>query len=381
MAATLQEILSPSVVNRVISRIKVPQSRLQNFFGMQLGGPNNNPVGRRIFAWDILDKTRKIAKIRAPGSGPATTQPQGVGRVTGTFPRVHEEIRLDYEKLNNLRALGRPAGEIDQMGLNYITRQEEVLAQEFANFREFMVSRMLKGSFDVLQDGDDWVPVDAGSGTFSVDYQVPSGNKNQLNMTGAGNIIDGRWDNAGTSIFTHLLKINQAMEQLTGRPLRHIWTDSNTWQYVLSNTQVHDIGGTANTVFAQYDSVEEKGPDGLPSNEFVGVIKAVPWLKWHIYDAGLDIQGVGGTTTYKRFFDSTNGEVSFLPDPGSDWVEMCVGSELVVDAYGAPPIERFGFYAWTFTNIKPASIELIAVDNSIPALYVPKAIAFGNVIY
>lgn len=379
--ATLQEILSPSVVNRVISRIKTPQSRLQNFFGMQLGGPNSNPIGRRYFSWDIFDKTRTMAKMRAPGTGPATGAAQTVGRVTGVFPRVHEEIRLDYERLHNLRALGRPAGEIDQMGLNYITRQEEFLAQRFANFREFMVSRMLKGSFDILQDGDDWLPVDTANGTISVNYQVPAGNLNQLNMTGAGNIINGRWDNGTTSIFTHLVNINQAMEQLTGRPLRHIWTDSTMWQHVLTNTQIHDIGGTANTVFAEYQKVDERGPDGLPVNEFVGVLRAIPWLQWHIYDAGLDIASAGGATTFTRFFDSTNGEVSFLPDPGPDWVEMLIGSEPVIDAYGAPAVERFGFYAWTFTNIKPASIELIAVDNSIPAVYVPKAIAYGKTIF
>lgn len=379
--ATLQEVLSPSVVNRVISRIKVPQSRLQNFFGMQLGGPNNNPIGRRVFSWDIFDKTRTIAKIRAPGSGPATTAPQTVGRVAGTFPRVHEEVRLDYEKLHNLRALGRPAGEIDQMGLNYITRQEEFLATRFANFREFMTSRMMKGSFDILQDGDDWIPVDAGNGTFSVDYKVPAGNKNQLNMLGSGNIIDARWDNSGTSIFSHLTSINQAMEQLTGRPLRHVWTDSTSWTSVLTNTQIHDVGGTANTVFAQFDTVDERGPDGLPVNEFTGVLRAIPWLKWHIYDAGLDVATTGGSTTFTRFFDSTYGETIFLPDPGPDWVEMVVGSEPVIEAYGAPPVERFGFYAWTFSNIKPASIELIAVDNAIPALYVPKAIAYGKTLF
>lgn len=379
--ATLQEVLSPSVVNRVISRIKVPQSRLQNFFGMQLGGPNNNPIGRRYFSWDIFDKTREIARMRAPGTGPATAARQSVGRVTGVFPRAHEEIRLDYEVLHNLRSLGRPAGEIDQMGLNYITRQEEYLAQKFANFREFMVSRMLKGSFDILQDGDNWLPVDAGSGTITVDYRIPSGNKNQLNMLAAGNIIDARWDNTNTSIFTHLLQINQAFEQLTGRPLRHIWTDSVVWRYVLTNVQIHDVGGTANTVFAQYDTVEERGPDGLPTNEFVGVLRAIPWLKWHIYDAGLNIPAAGGTSTFKRFFDSSVGEVSFLPDPGADWVEMCIGSEPVIDAYGSPAVERFGFYAWTFTNIKPASIELIAVDNSIPAVYTPSSLALANVIF
>lgn len=379
--ATLQEVLSPSVVNRVISRIKVPQSRLQNFFGMQLGGPNNNPIGRRYFSWDIFDKTRTMAGFRAPGTGPKTASPQSVGRVTGTFPRIHEEIRLDYERLHNIRALGRPAGEVDQMGLNYITRQEEFLAQRFANVREFMVSRMLRGVFDILQVGDDWFPVDSGAGTFSVNYQVPTGNKTQLNMTGAGSIIDGRWDNPATGIFSHLTGVNQAFEQLTGRPLRHIWTDSTVWQMVLSNVQIHDIGGTANTVFAQYDTVEERGPDGLPSNEFVGVLRAIPWIKWHIYDAGLDVDTSGGTTTFKKFFNGANGEVAFLPDPGPDWVEMCIGSEPVIDSYGAPAVERFGFYAWTFTNIKPACVELIAIDNAIPALYVPKALAFANVIF
>jgi hypothetical protein len=379
--ATLQEVLSPSVVNRVISRIKVPQSRLQNFFGFQLGGPNNNPIGRRNFSWDIFDKTRSLAPMRAPGTGPATAARQVVGRVTGVFPRFHAEIRLDYEVLHNLRSLGRPAGEIDQMGLNYITRQEEYLAQLFANVREFMVSRMLKGSFDILQDGDNWLPVDVGSGTVTVDYKVPAGNKNQLNMTSNGNIIDARWDNVNTSIFQHILSVNQAFEQQTGRPLRHIWTDSTVWRYVLTNTQIHDVGGTANTVFAQYDNVEERGPDGLPTNEFVGVLRAIPWLKWHIYDAGINVPGTGATQTFKRFFDSSVGEVSFLPDPGPDWTEMVIGSEPVIDAYGSPAVERFGFYAWTFTNIKPASIELLAVDNCIPAIYSPQSLALGNVIF
>jgi hypothetical protein len=76
--ATLQEILSPSVVTGVISRIRTPQSRLQNFFGMQLGGANNNPIGRRYFSWDIFDKTRQVAQMRAPGTGPSRVQKQSI---------------------------------------------------------------------------------------------------------------------------------------------------------------------------------------------------------------------------------------------------------------------------------------------------------------
>lgn len=381
MAATLQEILSPSVVNRVISRIKTPQSRLQNFFGMQLGGSNNNAIGRRYFSWDIFDKTRRIAPFKQPATGPSTVTPQVVGRVAGVFPRLHAVIRLDYEKLHNIRMLGRPAGEIDQMGLSYILKQEEFLAQLFANAREFMVSRLLRGSFDILQVGDNWYPVDAGNGNFTIDYKVPSGNKSQLNMLGAGNIIDARWDNPSANIYKHITDVNQAFEQLTGRPLRHIWCDSTTWVNVTQNTNIKDVGGSANTVFAQYDTVQEKGPDGLPVNEFVGVLRAVPWLKWHIYDAGLDLDTAGGSTSFTKFFNGANGEVCFMPDPGSDWAEMCIGSEPVVDSYGAPAVERFGFYAWTMTQITPACIELMALDNSIPALYVPKSIAFANVIF
>ncbi len=379
--ATLQEVLSPSVVNRVISRLKTPQSRLQNFFGFQIGGPHQNPIGRRQFSWDIFDKTRRIAKMVAPGTGPAVGVPQSVGRVTGVFPRLHEKVVLDYERLHNIRALGRPAGEVDQMGMNYILRQEEDLAQRFANAREFITSRMLKGSFDVLQDGNNWIVTDAGNGTFNVNYQVPSGNLNQLNMLSGGNIINGRWDNSATSIVSHLQSINAAFEQLTGRPLRHIWTNSTTWISVLTNSQVHDIGGSANTSFAQYDTVNEVGPDGLPINEQVGKLRAIPWLQWHIYDAGLDVEAAGGTTTYTKFFNSATGETAFLPDPGKDWTELLLGSEPVVDSYGQPAVEQFGFYAWTFTNIMPASIELIGVDNMIPALYVPKAIAFAKTLF
>jgi hypothetical protein len=368
--ATLHELLAPSVVNRVISQLKTPQSRLQRWFGFQIGGPNVNPIGGRYTSYDIFDRTRTIAKMRAPGTGPASTSAQVVGRVPIVIARAHEKMNLDYERLNFLRMLGMNAGNQDDMGKVYLRKQEEHLAQRFTNFAEYLTSRMLRGSFQVVETGDDWVVVDTG-GTFTIDYQVPAGNKSQLDMLGAGSIIGTSWDNAAAPIFQNLMDINGAFEQQHGRPLAHVWCSGKMWRYVITNTQIQAIGGTANTGFAQFDRVPEAGPDGININEFVGVLRAVPWLQWHIYDAGLDVNG-----TFAKFFP--DDVACFLPEPGSDWTEMLLGSEPIVDDFGMQPVQRTGFYAWTRQTIEPSGVQLSAIHNALPALYVPKCVAYAT---
>lgn len=368
------QLLSAPVVTRAISQIKTPQSRMQSWLNMQPGGSNVNQVGGHYAGYDIFNKTRSIASGRAPGSGPGSIAANVIGHVPVMIYRAHEKIMLLEERIFHTRPLGRNWGEVDVRGQSYVTKQEEYLSQRFKNSREYMVFGMLKGGFDLLNSGDDWVPVASGSGTFTIDYQVPSGNKSQLDMLGGGDIIGTSWANAGAPVVGDILAINAAFEQLHGRPLRHVWINSTMLNYLLVNTGLINLGGTANTVFQQMAPNNFRGPDGVPDTGLEVVFRGLPWVTFHVYDAGLDVNG-----TYTKFIDDTHA--IFLPDPGPDWCEMMEGSEIVAENVMDPGSERFGLAAWTERKTQPAGFELIAVDNCIPCLYVPKCVAYGTVVF
>lgn len=364
---TLEQLTATPVITEEISRIKTPQSRLSRWLGLNVGGPRSNDMGGRYFSYDVFNKTRNVAPFRAPGSPPSLITPNPVGNVAGVFPRIHGKMRLTFERIWNNRPIGGGYTQVDQGGQNYIRQQTDYFAQLFMNTREFMVARALRGSFTVLKNGDDWVPVDSG-GNLTIDFKIPAGNKSKLNLIAGGDIIDVSWSDIAAPIFQHLNKINAAYEQLHGFPLRHVWCSSVIWGYVLKNTEIKDLGGTSNTPFAQYERVEQD------ANEFVAVLRGIPWIQWHIYDGGLNLNG-----TFYKLLDDTHA--LFLPEPSSDWIEMLNGSEPVVERLGAPVINPMGFYLYSNNVAEPASVEITGIDNCIPSLKIPQVVSYGLVIF
>lgn len=374
MAITLAQLLKTEVITGTISRIKTPMSRLQDFFGMGPGGINTDQVSGRDIGWDIFDQTRLLATGRAPATGPARVTRNPVGHVSARCYRSYESIVINEEEIFRGRPLGQQYGEIDQRGQNYIARQESYLAQKFKNMREFMVSRMLRGGFDITQDGDDYIPVELAAGMFSVDFQVPAGNKSQLNMTGGGDIIGTSWANAAAPIISDLMQINAAFEELHGRPLAHVWMNSNTFQNVLANTQVINTGGTANTFFQEMRWSPAKSAEQIADTGIEVTLRGFPLVKFHVYDGGLTVNGV-----YSKFFP--DNYASFLPEPAADWVAMKEGSELIREKPNTESVEAFGLKAWALMVDDPPGFDLRVVDNCIPALFVPKAVTYAAVVF
>lgn len=372
---SFDQLLRSPVITRAISRIKTPQMRLQQFFGMEMGGSNIQQIPGDIYGWDIFDKTRDIATVRGKATGPATVSPQVIGNVLAQIPRTHEKIPMLEDRIFRTRELGKGWGQadIDVRGQQYVTRQEDYLAQRAKNLREFMVSRMLRGTWQFLLSGDDWIPVDSG-GTVTVDYQVPSTNKTQLDMGTGSNIIGTTWLNTAAPIHKNLLGINAAMEQLHGRPLRHIWLNSQVMYYVFKNTEVINLGGTANTTFAEYKYSGNTNPEGIQNVEYDVVLRGIPWVRWHVYDGGNTVNG-----TYTKFL--ADNHAYFLPDPDPSWVEGVEGSEIVAENYIDQGTERYGLHAWVERKTQPASFELILKDQFLPTPYVPACIADGTVIF
>src|SRR5262245_14876904 len=361
-------ILAPSVVTKVISRLTVSGNTMQRFWGFESGGSNVEqlaPDGVRQYSYDIFDNVRTLARGRGPATGPATITRNPVGINTVTIARSYEkETDISYEILSNIRSIGSDAGELDRKGMRYLERQGQYLQQRQVNFREFLTWGMMRGIAYFIVSGEDWY-ASLTPGTVVVDWKIPSGNKGTLDMLGAGAIIDATWGTAATNILGHLDKISSAFQQLVGAPLAWCMTDSTTWNFVLLNDGVTKEAGTANTAFDTFEMSGEKAKDGSLTGLRYGVLKARPWIKWYITDAGLTFQS-GGAPTFQKFFQ--NGEISFGIDPVLGYAKMQEGSELVKETPWDTGKYQRGFHSWLREWDEPARVELHSINNLVPEL-------------
>lgn len=368
-----RELFASPVVTRVVRTIVSPQDLLQRFFGLTPDAANVQNVSGHDCSWDVFENTRQLANMRAPGTGPGTRKIQPASHVFARIPRMHEKVHLLDEQIFRMRQLGQNPNNVDVNGQSYVFKQQEIIAQRFRNTREFMLSRMLRGSFQVKQTGDDWIPCDSG-GIFTVDFQVPAGNKSQLNITGGGDAIAASWATTSVDIPTHINTVKKYFAQTHGMQLKYAMCSSTTFhQRVAANTVMQAQAGTANFYWQEYNVNAKLGPNG--EQGFTTIVhKALPWLQWILYDAMLEVDG----TTTQVIPDD---RVVFLPEPANNWVGGFNGSEIVRENRLAPGEERFGMQAWTEPTTQPAGFELLAVDNFLPAVFIPKAIAYASVVF
>jgi hypothetical protein len=381
----LANVLAPSVVTRRVSRIFTPGNPLTYHFGMQIGGPNVDQIVGRAYSWDYFDHVRSIALGRSPGTGPAKVAANPVGHQTNTFPRAYQSLVLDYEKLNNIRAIGQNAGVRDRMGMAYLDAQFVEQKSQHDNWREFQLAALLtQGQCSWQFVGDDWIPVlSLGSNPgFTLNWQIPSGNLGivspfapNLNMTGAGNIITAPWSNNTTDIGAQLDNISIGFQQLTGAPLRLAICDSLVWNMLISNSILQAQSGSVNPVFETYAQTQPlKGKDGNDLGVMEGRLKARPWIRWLITDQFLLVNG----SLVKPY---PGNRVTFMVEPnqGVKWLQMQEGSEPVKENPMAPAVDRQGFFSWLREWDEPCSVSLCTIQNAVVELTIPAAVAIGTV--
>lgn len=398
MPSTLHEFLQPQVVLEVVSRIRRQRGRLSPWLGWQpdrfdpetvtLSGPNTISGPTRYATFRIDDFTRVVAKARAPGTGPATVAPNPIGEVQIKCARFHEKVVLYYEELGNLARIAGPNSQVDRGGQDYLTRQIAKLAIKFNNAVELLASGFLQDNLWLVQKGDNWIAVigNPGGNAFQVQFQIPQGNKGQLNLLGAGNLITVPWNVVGAPIVGNMMAVKAAFAQLSGYPLQHAWVNSLLWYNIIVNTEVRNLAGSANTPFAEYEFKPEKGPDGLPTGEYVAVLRGDPTVEWHINDLVLvtgdtDIDPTYSTapSTAQIIKTVPDNTAFFTPDPTPEWEKMYHGGEYVVENPGMPGALHEGYYFWREYGTQPSVIDLIGLLNCIPLLYVPKCICSATV--
>jgi len=398
MTVSLHSLLTPQVILKAVSRIRKFQGRLGRWVGFQpnrfnpdnvsLEGPNVRYGDTRFATFRLDDVTRVVSKGRAPGTGPASVAVNPVGDVRVSCARFHEKARLLGEFLGNLSPILGPNSQIDTGGQSYIARQTVHLAEKYNNTVELMTTGMFQDNLYFQLSGDNLLPVIGAPVSpaigIQIPFQIPAGNKNQLNLTGSGNIIQVGWQNTGAALIKNCLQVQAGMTQLSGYQPRHFWMNSIMWYNVLLNAEVRNTAGSANTPFAEYERVTENAYDGMPMPEFSAILRGLPWVTWHIADdvivTGGDIdpiwQSSSGTTTVKVCPDNT---MIIAPDPSPDWTELYQGAEYVSENAGQPMTLKRGYTFWKEWVTQPSCIELIALMNAIPLLYVPKSIAFATV--
>lgn len=370
----INELLSMLTVTGVISRIKMPQDRFQRFWGMNMGGPNIRPVPGKLVAWDILDYSRNIATARAPGAGPATITPKKIGQAAAQLMRVHEKIHLIEEQIYRTRPLGSNSTAVDEAGQSYVSAQARYLAERVANMREFLVSRMCRGGFAIAFVGDDWVVGDLGmsGAVMNISFQIPAGNLNDLQF-GTGSSLVSNWTNTSTGTpISDALKINAVYERTHGYPIQHVWLSTATMLKVLKTDEVKNLAGSSQTPFAQLIQTPGSSDDGVPNASLELRLTGLPFLQWHVYDAVLNVNG-----SETAFLPAD--KAMFLPEPSRRIAEMAEGSEIVAENVMDPGKTVQGFTAWTQRTVQPAGWDLIALDNALPLLYMPNAVAYGTV--
>jgi len=362
--AVLPRLLHPSIVNERISQLIVINTTLQNAFGMNAGGANVRSTPSRRGSYDVFDDTRDVPTAVLPGGHAQTVERFPVGHIPFVIPRHAEKLPIPMEEVNQLRALGGPVDGVDSLGEQYILDQERNQKQKITNLREFQIAAMLRGSYTYTASGTSFVH-DFSGGSVTINYQVPAGNKSQLDMTGGGDIIGTAWDNAASPIVRDCFAVNAAFNELVGLGLTEIWCSSTVWGYVITNTEVQNLAGSAN------DPVQSMSRD-MGNQTFTAVLRGMPWVTWHITDNGLNVNG-----SFKKLIPDT--AAVFLTEMDSRIVNYYEAPEPVVDPVSNAMTNQFGEFFYHKLIDDPVSYEFHSRFNGLPALKVPKAIAFATV--
>lgn len=285
-----------------------------------------------------------------------------------TLVHTFEHITFSPSVLMNLRAYDDYRRQ--DMGRQEIARQTLMESTRIQNLRTAAITLALsKGQLWFDKDGN-VLPSSSGA-TLTVNFNVPSGNQNQLDVFGTGAIINASWATATTDIPGHIRKIKKAAIKLTGYPLRYAFYGEDVPGYMTTNNFVKDYlarNPTRQDAFLASADL----PDGLFGLTWVPVYTSF-WID--------------SSAAFQDSFQSDN--VIFTPEPSPDWWGMIEGTypvptTLNVAGEGAAAADNVkevqGMFGYGQVISDPVGIKCMYGDNFLPVIKNGKAVFLGDIV-
>lgn len=388
---TYEQLFHPAFITGLVQRYSSGNNFFQRLFNMRPGDAPTDLVPGKVGQQDLVDPTRIVGGIRNEIGGPHLTSPKPVGTSTVVCYRYYEAINVLDEKMFPVRPLGGPLNTVDPQGRTHYAQQIAHLGERMSNLREFAISRMLQGGFDLkrLNSNDqNIVPVESGSGDISVNSGLPAAHKSKLALkSGGSNILAASWDTSSTEIATHCHEVNEAMMLKSGMPLRHIIVSTPTYNAMRANTKLQNQGGQILPPFEGLSDNSALNKEGDMNGGFTVRFRAMPQYLVHVYDGFLLTQdnsddNLDGRDRTKVIKVVPDNYAYFLPAISSRWFGWQAGSEPVKKNIASTASEIVsGFDTWDIPINDPPGRQVRMMDIGMPYLKMRESIMYGNVIY
>lgn len=321
----------------------------------------------------VFSGSRTNATISPYGAPSKNRQLREIGIKAVKLLHSVENIVLpvkDYVNLLDYNDLAK-----QKLGIDEVSRQIREARFTQDNLRISALTSMLFNGQIYYDNLGNLLPSNTGALT-TVDYAVPAGNKNQLDVFGTGNpIISTAWSNTAATIDKQIQALHQAAVELTGYELKHAFYGKNIPNYLTSNA------GLGNYFFhAAYDA-DAYGPQYLATADIPNPLLGLTWHK-----------------AYQSFFYDQYGvrqtlvgddQVVFTPEPSTAWIGFLEGTYPVPTKAGiVTPAEptvamsyetRAGMFAYGMASADPPTAKIVYGDTFLPVLKVPSAIFIATV--
>lgn len=316
--------------------------------------------------WFERPNTRQVAATNAKGNPSRKVAKRDETQRTAKAVYAFEHLAHKASVLEQLKATD---GKTQEKGADHVRWQAEEFNRRLTNLRKAAVMSAL--SLGALYfDGDGNMLPSSSGAVVTVDYRIPSTNRNQITDT-SGTVIGASWLTAGTDIPLHVQRIINAGLQGAGVMLEEAYYGQNILGYISDNTKCKEwmkSHGVLTSALAANTI-----PDG-----FLGIKKWYPSSSWFFNDQNGTNQAMFGGDT-----------ITFCPSPSPSWYRMfnCQhivannASQVFADAMDALNALQgvYGMAQWASVTMDPPAILQYGADSFLPVFTVPSAVFIADV--
>lgn len=317
-------------------------------------------------SYKMFTGTRTNARMSAYGAPSNNNQLRNIQEKAVKLIHNNENIILSMKDYANL--LEYDSLKKQQAGAAEVARQIREAKKRLDNHRvSALTSALFQGAiyYDALGN---LLPTSSGAAT-TVDFLVPAGNKAQLNVFGAGNIINATWATTSTDIDKQIIALHQAAVRLTGYKLKYAFYGKNIPSLLTANTKLGNY----------FQRNQSFNPQYIQTADIPNPLLDLTWQK-----------------AYWSFFEDSAGAIQslvdddtivFTPEPDEGWIGTLEGTYPVPRCFdfSENATKKFDFVPGMFSYgvplVDPATAKIVYGDTHLPVIKNPKAIFIAKVVF